>query len=918
MMKKFTFLLLLFLASNMSINAQMLLTLEAENATLSDGYSIVSKEFASGGSFVKLKNSSPQGSLVFTVANVDSAGTYKLHVFSFNGGSTVDALISVNGGAATTIAVQPSNWAYLDSAKVTYLDVDLVAGNNTIALTATSATNVLVDKIVVSEYFNDYYFSESGNDANDGSIDSPWRTLAKATAITNKTSNGGIVLPGDKILFKSGDTFEGNFLVKCSGTVDRPIEISSYGIGELPILSGSGTIEGGDYFEAIKLVNTSNIVVSKLWVKNDRQVDGRYTWGETNAYGILVYANKWGGVSSNLTFRDLKITDVFGLSLPADFDELNVTGLRFDSDSSEVNTEVSIKDVLIENCYFNNIGKAGVWSVHKGVDGGVDSVNRSANFIIRNNTFYKTGGSGIILSKVYNALVENNDFDHSGYSDGIETRLAGRGSGMWVFKCVNVVGQYNRSISVRGSGDSYGMHIDFGNKNIFYQYNYSEDSEGGFCEVLGDNHNVTYRFNVSVNDGFRDNHGCTIWTSGYVGTGNSPVPSNDVYVYNNSIYLDANRTPDFSLFSENTYIYNNIFKQTGSGMIGQSVDIDIQNDGEFIVSNNLFSGNISSIFKNYDSNPVNADPMFVNEGATNINGYTILSGSPAIDAGTTFPEPVFPMAGQGIFKDVTMYPTFDIYGNDIDLSSFLPNIGADNNYNSKIDPLAVNVLNHDFEQGLQYWNTWGTGTVTTETSTPFAGTSSLKVVGYGGVNQWINTKPATDYQVTFTAKVDNASIPVKFTMADANNVAYFTQDIVNTNYTEHTISFKTKANHETSKIGFWRPSGSIGGAYLDNISIVESTLKSAEIATDLIKNVNEQEVIVYPNPTSDKMTVLGLLGETSLLIYNLMGSQVLSQMHDANKNGSATISVNHLAKGTYLLIVTDETGKRVTKKLVIK
>ena len=43
-----------------------------------------------------------------------------------------------------------------------------------------------------------------------------------------------------------------------------------------------------------------------------------------------------------------------------------------------------------------------------------------------------------------------------------------------------------------------------------FQYNYSEDSEGGFCEILGDNHNVAYRFNVSVNDGFRDFHGNTI------------------------------------------------------------------------------------------------------------------------------------------------------------------------------------------------------------------------------------------------------------------------------------------------------------------------------------------------------------------------------------------------------------------------
>ncbi|NQY11726.1 MAG: right-handed parallel beta-helix repeat-containing protein [Flavobacteriales bacterium] len=680
--------------------------IEAESAALSGTTELVFNTTASGETFVKLLSSAPEGSVQFNVDNIPINGTYKLYAYSFNAGVTQNINLSVNGGTDTIVTLQPSNWAFEGEPRFTLFEVDLLQGSNTISFTALSGVQVLLDCFKVTENFNAYYFSSAGDDdANDGSITSPWQTLTKANEVAIKD---GLLLGGDKVFFKSGDTFEGNFEIRCSGTVDLPIEITSYDVGDLPIISGSGNIGGGDYFEAIKLINASNIVLSKIWVKNDRQDSTRYSYGSTKSFGILVAANKWGGVVSNLAFRDLKISDVYGVVMPVEFNSLSVTGIRFESDSSEVGTDVNIQDVLIEGCYFTHIGKAGVWSIHKGKDGGVDSVNRSKNFTIRNNTFYQTGGSGIILSKVNNALVENNDFDHSGYSNVSEPRLVGRGSGMWVFSCRNILAQYNRSLSIRGDGDSYGMHIDFGNKNIIYQYNYSEDSEGGFCEILGDNHNVAYRFNVSVNDGFRDFHGNSIWTSGYVGTGNDPVPSNGVYVYNNTIYLAENLAPDISLFSQNTYIYNNIFKQTGAGVIGENVTIEIQNGGEFIVANNLFEGNISTQFTDYDNSAVFADPSFQTEGALNIEGYKILAGSQAIDAGTAFPEPTFPKAGQGVFKDITLYPIYDLYGNSVDVSNVAPNIGADNSFS-----IITGALNEDAETGsnIKIWPNPTTGMI---------------------------------------------------------------------------------------------------------------------------------------------------------------------------------------------------------------
>jgi parallel beta-helix repeat protein len=77
-----------------------------------------------------------------------------------------------------------------------------------------------------------YYFSNTGNDLNDGlSSDTCWQNIEKLNSID--------LQPGDKILFKCGDQFRGRLIIKNSGTPENLIRIGSFGVGEKPVLSGS-------------------------------------------------------------------------------------------------------------------------------------------------------------------------------------------------------------------------------------------------------------------------------------------------------------------------------------------------------------------------------------------------------------------------------------------------------------------------------------------------------------------------------------------------------------------------------------------------------------------------------------------------------------------------------------------------------
>ncbi len=933
---------------------------EAETTTLTGTYTTVSNTNASEGNFVKLQTSSPQGALEIQVNNVQTAGIHKLEVFSFNGGSAMDVSMSINGGTATTVALAPSNWAYQGTAKATIIDVNLSSGTNTIKLTAMSA-NALIDKIVVREDYDIYYVSASGDDANDGSFNAPWKTLDKASAAANTLNNGGVLNPGDKILFNKGDTFVGRFVVNCSGTEAKPIEIGSYGTGELPILSGSGNIPAGDFIETIKMTNTSHILINNIWIKNDRQVGLGWQGSGNTAYGIYIKASKWGGVSKGLTFRSLKITDVFGVDMidwegKFTLDYYTAKGIFFDSDgdhdgsTSPAATPVAINDVLIEDCYFYNLGSTAI-SIRNlnPANNPVSDDGRNQNYVIRNNHFEKLGGDGVVFASVNNGLVENNDFIDLGWGDHTSQtdRYFGRGEGCWIWDSHNIIVQFNKQLRARGFGDTYGTagHIDFFCKNAIYQYNYSEDTAGGFVEILGDCENSTFRYNVSVNDGFRDHHGYSIWVSGYVGTGQSPVRSNNNFVYNNTVYMDkAGYTPDISIWAENTYIYNNIFKVINGAQIGATgVDIDIANGSELVVSNNLFYGDIATAFTNLDTNKITGqDPQFVNEGSGDIDGYKLQATSPVIDNGAAFPEPVFPNAGQGIFANITLNTPTDIYGNVVDITNLLPNIGADNSFNNgihkdairvtgvtlaaqngtievantqqftadvlpanatnqnvtwSIDDTAiatvdgnglvtgvadgvatltattadgsfvastsvnigpnfvVNLLNGDFEDNLNHWNTWNNPVANSDS---YEGNLAVRLYDKGSANQWVTVEANTDYIVSAYVKTSDISKRVVLGVNDANNSGIQNKSIYDNTYTRHTVSFNSGSSTSV-KIYVWQPPSNNAYAYADDIQIVKDVPTavngvtiSAQNGMLTAGNTTQLSATVLPNNASNQ------------------------------------------------------------------
>ena len=528
---------------------------------------------------------------------------------------------------------------------------------------------------------NQYYLSSStGNDNNNGSQTQPWKTLSK---LSNTTLG-----PGDTVYFKKGDTFRGHYVVNGSGKEGNPITFTSYGSGNQPIISGSSHDNGGgDYREAILVTNHDNMVFDGLEIQNHRTIS-RSGVGDLVSFGIRIEVSNSNVDLNNFSFRNMTFKNVYALYWvdPADqnaFNDFEVSGLTFISYWGGI-----INNVIVEDSYFTDLQRIGV---HIKNTMGKTSTKRNTNFVFRNNEFFQIGGTCVLPIRTENCLIENNIFNQPGAKTN--DKMIGRGSAVWNWYSINTIIQYNQAVNAKGILDSHGIHVDHSNVDTFIQYNYMQDCEGGFVEILGGNQRAVYRFNISVNDGWRVNPNWvnsdhTIWLNDKIG-GQSGHPSYDSYIYNNTVVINKSGNDAFDtaidINGQNTRIYNNIFYAVnGSGIGNQQGNYS---DPNLMMTNNLFFGNIRNNFKAIDANRIEVNPVFYNEQSGDQYGFQIDASSQAIDAGAAYTgnyaHPAIPVDASTIFANLEEYPTVDFFGNSLSGDS-TPNIGASNAKNGEI------------------------------------------------------------------------------------------------------------------------------------------------------------------------------------------------------------------------------------------
>ncbi len=81
-----------------------------------------------------------------------------------------------------------------------------------------------------------------------------------------------------------------------------------------------------------------------------------------------------------------------------------------------------------------------------------------------------------------------------------------------------------------------------------------------------------------------------------------------------------------------------------------------------------------------------------------------------------------------------------------------------------------------------------------------------------------------------------------------------------------------------------------------------------------VNNINATALSVYPNPFVDEVTVTGVSKNDKVAVYDLAG-RLVAPVIDVTIDGTETLKIAQLAKGTYMMQITDATG---AKKAIVK
>ncbi|MGN6553994.1 MAG: right-handed parallel beta-helix repeat-containing protein, partial [Verrucomicrobiota bacterium] len=427
-----------------------------------------------------------------------------------------------------------------------------------------------------------------------------------------------------------------------------PIVFSSYAA------SGSAgearaTIDAKGFLAAVHLSNSRHIRIADLVVTAD---GGGWHSGQAQSdmrCGVLIDADAPGHYEdlqlTNLLVKEVSLNEPGFVRPKEDVNTANGTvgygwGIRFMvTTASAQMRDISVLDSVIENV--NHTGLK-----FTAPSNGIQQVNVERVRVLH------SGGPGMQMSGVRGGHFSGLYVNGSGSTN--DTRNWGRGSGLWTWTSSDIIIEKSQFLNANGPGDSAGVHIDYNCRNVVVQYNLSANNAGGFCEILGNNYNNAYRYNVSINDGSRvkgENgamqEGKTFWLSGYTGNKSPRSGPYNSYFYNNTIYVSAEHVAKIAVSptSEGVLIANNIFYLKGRSQLVKG-DQSRPDDGRVTsLRNVVFENNLYLQAANWpkevmiqDQAPIIGNPDFRNAGGLRLEDYAPQNASLVRNRGIRIPK----------------------------------------------------------------------------------------------------------------------------------------------------------------------------------------------------------------------------------------------------------------------------------------
>lgn len=260
----------------------------------------------------------------------------------------------------------------------------------------------------------------------------------------------------------------------------------------------------------------------------------------------------------------------------------------------------------------------------------------------------------------------------------------------------------------------------------------------------------------------------------------------------------------------------------------------------------------------------------------------------------------------------------NFYTNQVSTPSISETVWTENNnlenYLSVIDPTGENlIINGFFETGdLFGWEGNNIGILTNNNANIYDGTTSGRILANAGeLYQMIEVEPNAIYEVSlFTKWFVQPSAAIEVKIIDTDNNTVIASQLTGTSTAWNQIQFEFTTPNEVSEIQFLIEKGNEPGWFIDNVVM----LKTGTLSLDQFDN--QPQLKVYPNPSSEALTLVCSESMEIIYIYDVQG-RLMKQTDAGNKN-ETKIDVSNLNSGMYLLHVNTKSGKSISKKIQIK
>ncbi|MGB0372190.1 MAG: LamG-like jellyroll fold domain-containing protein [Opitutales bacterium] len=435
------------------------------------------------------------------------------------------------------------------------------------------------------------------------------------------------LVPGDQVRFARGSQWLGMMEIRDQdGSEGNEIYFSDYGDPLLP----KPHFNGHGRMAAIILSNSDHIVIENLTISNfayDTEFGRVYTpedvadglSHEPNALGqgdsfeieqnaradrniwdsprhrLGILLEAWGELVTNVTLQNNTVNHIYGvMDKEGDSDGIDPigggSGIMVRSWGLDANSKGSFDGLYVWDNHIHDCIRNGIWGQYNyGRNSPASRVdhNYNVNVEFKRNLIERVPGDGLVVWGCEGAIVEHNIFRNF---KPLTYHAANAAIGLWTIMSKDGEFRHNQVTDHQAEQDGQAFDVDFDTDGNLFEYNYSADNIGGVALLVGAQQNQdpsqnalnlvdprarnnTFRYNLSINDGFRLDSGNSSfrnWGYAFEISGTAV----DSWIHNNTFYIQDK--PDgvgtefvkfhtFQLagnpigFSDGTHFLNNVF-----------------------------------------------------------------------------------------------------------------------------------------------------------------------------------------------------------------------------------------------------------------------------------------------------------------------------------------------------------------------